>query len=141
MQTTHELSFGQLISEINNKIRLFTHKEAKNQNLTPIQWQVLNFIEQHGGNLTQYKLAQLMNRDLGQLTRLLNNLEKQNLIRKAVDKNDKRMRHIMLTNQAKEKISPIKTAINNFHNLLKDNIDPCEYSTLINTLSKLKLCE
>lgn len=134
-QTT---SFTQLINELYQQIRSFTHNQAKEQNLTPVKWQVLNYLEQNNNTLTQYQLSKLMNRDLGQLTRLLNQLEAEKLIRKATDKKDKRMRHISLTNKAKEKISPIKASINKFYDNLKDNLLNDEYEQLVELLTKAK---
>ena len=134
-QTT---SFTQLINELYQQIRSFTHNQAKEHDLTPVKWQVLNYLEQNNNTLTQYQLSKLMNRDLGQLTRLLNQLEAEQLIRKATDKKDKRMRHISLTKKAKEKISPIKSSINNFYENLRENLLNDEYEQLVDLLTKAK---
>jgi DNA-binding MarR family transcriptional regulator len=135
---TQNTSFTQLINELYQQIRSFTYNQAKEQNLTPVKWQVLNYLEQNNNTLTQYQLSKLMNRDLGQLTRLLNQLEAEQLIRKATDKKDKRMRHISLTNKAKEKISPIKVSINKFYDNLKENLLNDEYDQLVELLTKAK---
>ena len=135
--TAHN-NLNNLINSLHNNIRLYTHKEVKDHNLTPIQWQVLNHLDNNNGNLTQFQLAKIMQRDLGQLTRLLNQLENSSLIRKAKDKKDKRMRHIMLTKTAKNKISQIRKSISEHYIKQKQNLSDQDYEKLISLLSRIK---
>ena len=128
-----------IINKLYNNIRNYTFQEAKKYDLTSIQWQVINHIDTNNGILTQLELSKLMQRDLGQLTRLLNKLEKNNLIRKATDKQDKRKKHIMLTRNAKNKIYLIREGISKHYAEQKNNLSEIEYNNLISLLSKIKL--
>ena len=128
-----------IINKLYNNIRNYTFQEAKKHDLTSLQWQVINHIDTNNGILTQLELSELMQRDLGQLTRLLNKLEKNNLIRKATDKQDKRKKHIMLTRNAKNKIYLIREGISKHYAEQKNNLSEIEYNNLISLLSKIKL--
>jgi MarR family transcriptional regulator, transcriptional regulator for hemolysin len=131
-------NLNNLINSLYNNIRLYTHKEVKDHNLTPIQWQILNHLDQNNGNLTQNQLSKIMQRDLGQLTRLLNQLESLSLIRKAKDKKDKRMRHILLTKVAKNKIVQIRECISKHYTKQKQDLSDQDYEKLLLLLSKIK---
>lgn len=132
-------NLNNIINKLYNNIRNYTFQEAKKYDLTSIQWQVINHLDNHKGILTQLELSKLMQRDLGQLTRLLNQLEKKSLIRKATDKQDKRKKHIMLTRNAKNKISLIREGISKHYTEQKDDLSDPEYNNLISLLSKIKL--
>jgi len=127
----------EIINNLYQSSRIFIHQQVKHHNLTPTQWQVLHHLDQNNGNLTQFQLSQLMKRDLGQLTRLLNKMESESLIRKAIDKKDKRMKHIMLTKYARNKINPIKNEITDFYNKQQQQFTTDEYTNLQNMLTKV----
>ena len=52
MKPNQTTSFTQLINELYQQIRSFTHNQAKEHDLTPVKWQVLNYLEQNNNSLT-----------------------------------------------------------------------------------------
>ena len=81
--------------------------------ITPEQWGVLSRLWEIEG-LNQRALSEKVDKDRANITRILNILEKNHLIRRLPDPNDKRSQRIHLTKAGRalqEKITPI---VNNF---------------------------
>jgi len=77
--------------------RIFLHK-IKNIGLTPNQYTALRWIHtDKKGNLTQSRLAELMNTDANNISALVTRMEKLNLIKRISDLNDKRLNKIKPT--------------------------------------------
>lgn len=75
-------------------------------NLTPEQWSVLAVLWENDGCSQQF-LANETYRDKPSITRLIDNLEKENLVKRMPDSNDRRMNNIYITQEGikiKEKV-------------------------------------
>lgn len=70
-------------------------------NLTIEQWSVLYHLWK-GDGISQQELCNATFRDKPSITRLVDNLEKLNLVKRSASKNDRRMNMIMLTPEARE---------------------------------------
>ncbi|MEE9464963.1 MAG: MarR family transcriptional regulator [Candidatus Neomarinimicrobiota bacterium] len=78
-------------------------------NITPQQWSALNRLWQRDG-ISQAELAKLTFKDDPFTTRLVDVLERKNLVRRVSDKNDRRINRLFLTDEGKafkEKIYPV----------------------------------
>ena len=99
-------SFGFIVVKtgrlIENRLKLNFEKEKIE--ITPQQWAVLTYLWNEDG-ISQQKLADSFSKDKTSMTRLLNNMEKGDLIERKQDANDKRTKNIFLT----YKNSTIKT--------------------------------
>jgi outer membrane protein TolC/predicted transcriptional regulator len=82
-----------------NRALLFNFKR-NGISLTKEQWTILSTLWQKDGCTQQY-LANKTYRDKTGTTRIINNLEKQNLVERHLEKNDKRLKLIFLTPQGK----------------------------------------
>ena len=83
---------------IENKLKADFEKE--NIDVTPQQWSVLTYLWNEDG-ISQQNLADAFSKDKTSMTRLLNNMEKNELISRKQDENDKRNKKIFLTFKSK----------------------------------------
>lgn len=95
-------SFGFVLVKIGRLIenRLKTNFEKEGINVTPQQWSALTHLWNEDG-ISQQKLADAFSKDKTSITRLLNNMEKNELIIRKQDINDKRNKMVFLTYKAK----------------------------------------
>jgi len=70
-------------------------------NITPEQFSVLTILWYKDG-ISQQEIANLLNRDKTTLTRLINNMEKRNLVVRVPNRTDKRIRYIYLTHRGRK---------------------------------------
>jgi DNA-binding MarR family transcriptional regulator len=83
--------------------------------LTQMEWHILGKLQCRGPRMTQQALAEALFMDPAQLTRLLRQLEDKGLIRKEMDQNDRRIRHIVLVeenNQVIEQMLQVHAKLN-----------------------------
>lgn len=96
---------GELYSFITGKAstaiarRLQKKFNASNVNLTIEQWSVLYHLWKEDG-ISQQELCNATFRDKPSITRLVDNLEKLNLVKRVADEKDRRINKIFLTRQA-----------------------------------------
>jgi DNA-binding MarR family transcriptional regulator len=83
---------------IENKLK--TDFERENIDVTPQQWSVLTYLWNEDG-ISQQNLADAFSKDKTSMTRLLNNMEKNDLIVRKQDEQDKRNKKIYLTFKSK----------------------------------------
>lgn len=95
-------SFGFIVVKTARLIenRLKTNFEKENIKITPQQWSVLTYLWNEDG-ISQQKLANAFSKDKTSMTRLLNNMEKNDLIVRQHDVKDKRNKLVNLTFRSK----------------------------------------
>lgn len=93
-----EVVFGMLSGQTTTAInrRLYRDFRTAEMNLTPEQFTILLSLFYKDG-ITQQELAQSTFKDKTGITRLLDNLQKQDLVQRKVDEQDKRINKIFLT--------------------------------------------
>ena len=90
---------GKVSAAINRKLhRSF---RAHNIEITPEQWTVLIFLWKKDG-VTQQELCNATFKDKPSMTRLINNMERQHLVVRISDKNDRRTNLVSVTRSGKE---------------------------------------
>ena len=80
------------------KRHMHEHIEQLNLNITPMHLRVLKIINKKQ-SCTAIDIAQFLNRDKAQVTRLLNELIKQSLIEKVPNPEDKRSQRLLVTSE------------------------------------------
>ena len=85
---------GKVSAAINRK--LYRNFREYNLDITPEQWTVLLFLWEKEG-VTQQELCHVTFKDKPSMTRLINNVEKQNLVKRTACDTDKRINLIYLT--------------------------------------------
>jgi len=99
------------ITKTSNILKLRLHRAFKEHgvNITPEQWAVLNILWKEDGR-TQKEIAEKVFKDASNLTRMLDLLEKEDLIERRRHENDRRSYRIFLTKKGKDikkKLIPI----------------------------------
>ncbi len=90
---------GKVSAAINRK--LLRNFKASGLDITPEQWTVLLYLWEKEG-VTQQTLCNATYKDKPSMTRLIDNMEKQHLVVRISDKNDRRNKLIHLTKTGKD---------------------------------------
>jgi len=106
-------------------------------NVTPEQYLVLDILWEKQ-SLSQQNIADLIQKDKNSVTKIIDSLEKKNLVNRVVDTKDRRINKIELTDEglALEKITT-KVAIDFMNDTVKD-IDNQDLDKLVEVMRKLK---
>jgi len=96
-------SIGYLVGRLSRAIikRLSKKFQDAGIDVSYEQWSILVHLYRQDGQ-TQQSLARTVVKDKAAITRLLNGLEKKNIVLRIPDRNDKRSNLVYLTNKAKE---------------------------------------
>jgi DNA-binding MarR family transcriptional regulator len=130
-------SFGFVIVKTGRLIenRLRYNFENENIPITPQQWSVLTYLWNKDG-IPQQKIANVFSKDKTSMTRLLNNMEKNNFIIRKQGVKDKRNKNIFLTEKSKRlKEKSIKVAEETLAEII-DGIDSQDLKMSKQTLKK-----
>lgn len=126
-----EESFGRILGVAHTSMFRHLSKLMKDQNLpiTPEQFSVLSHLWQKDG-LQQTELALCTNRNRANVTRILDILERENIVERRDDVNDRRVFRIYLTDKGKTlREATVKCAEQSIKDslmgLTKDEIDTC----------------
>jgi DNA-binding MarR family transcriptional regulator len=89
---------------------LLTHFKNNNISLSKEQWTILSVLWQEDG-CSQQTLAEKTYKDKPGITRLVDNLEKENLVERRPDSKDRRLNLIFLTSQGKAIENDVMTVV------------------------------
>ena len=106
-------------------------------NVTPEQYLVLDILWERQ-SLSQQNIADIIQKDKNSVTKIIDSLEKKNLVNRVVDKKDRRINKIELTQEglALEKITT-EVAINFMNDTIK-GIDNQDLDKFVKVMLKLK---
>lgn len=107
------LNLEELIAILNAKLSAAVNKELNRKfkssglEITTEQWTILSCLAENNKLMTQQMLSDATGKDKASITRLLDSLEKNNLVSRSGNKEDRRVKIIHLTEKAKriEKIT------------------------------------
>lgn len=99
MSTSWEESFGYCTVQTGRNITRFLTLCLKNHDITPEQWTVIKRLADQDG-ISQKELSRNVDKDQATLTRILDILERKELIQKQMNKEDRRSFLIYLTDRA-----------------------------------------
>ena len=134
-----ENSFGRILGVAHTSLFRHLSKLMKEENLpiTPEQFSVLSHLWQKDG-LQQTELALCTNRNRANVTRVLDILERENIVERRDDINDRRVFRIYLTDKGKSlKEATAKCAEQSINDSLKGLTEE-EINTCIKVLLKIK---
>ena len=127
------------VNILNSRIKkcFFDKLQENGINITPEQYLVLDILWEKQ-SLSQQNIADIIQKDKNSVTKIIDSLEKKNLVRRVTDKNDRRINKIELTDEAfaLEKITT-EVAINFMNDVVKD-IDTKDLDTFVNVMRQLK---
>lgn len=107
-----------------------------NYDLTFEQMMVLHILDDYEG-LNLGDVADKADRERTTISRMVDGLEKRNLVIRVPDKIDKRQKLLYLTNFGKERIAQMDPLQKEFHRLIYRDIDEKEIENCIKTLTKI----
>lgn len=87
--------------------------------------------------INQQELAALVYKDKSNLSYLLNNMEKRNLIKRISDEGDKRNKLVVLTDEGKAKSELIQKIVDSVYVKIEKNIDVPRMERCVNYLREL----
>ena len=116
-----------MISKVLSKWKKGLLRNFSTYDITTEQWSLLTRLWQKYG-ISQTQLAQRTSKDLPTITRILNKLEKKELVKRKSDPNDLRTSLIFLTEKGKdleEKLNPIVEKLSNkgLENIKQEDIE------------------
>ena len=102
-------------------IKYFAQELSRNDiNLTPEQYLVMDILWD-AETLSQQAIADIIQKDKNSVTKFIDSLEKKGLVRRVVNKKDRRINDIIVTEEGmKLKGKTTEAAINMMRNVLKD---------------------
>lgn len=126
---------GKTMKMIDNHIQDLFYEQ--NISLTKTQWILLKKLHEKDG-VPQQELAFLTGRDKTSLTRLVNTMEKKNLVARIPSKLDKRINHIFLTKNGESLFKESLPIIEKFVTALQENISQEEINSTIAVIKKVQ---
>ena len=127
-------SIGKTVQSIKNLI--FREFKANNFNITPEQWAVMSYLHKEDG-LYQKQIADFLFKDKPTVTRILDILEKRNLVIRISDEKDRRKFKIYLTQDGKDTVTKLVPIAKEVQLKIKENIKQEELETLKTILNKI----
>lgn len=129
------------IKDLNHSIvRYCCEIGASKENMpTPAQMQILHYISsQKGKKVYQRDLAVALSLRRATLSEILKTMERNKLISRVPDKNDTRIKEIIISEKAKEKFNIVKSTLNQAEKTVTKNIDPQDLNTFFLVISKME---
>lgn len=127
------------VNILNSRIKkcFFDKLQENGINITPEQFLVLDILWDKQP-MSQQNIADLIQKDKNSVTKIIDSLEKKNLVKRIVDKNDRRINQIELTEEAiaLEKITT-KVAVDFMNDAVK-GIDSQDLDSFVNVMRQLK---
>lgn len=127
------------VNILNSRIKkcFFDKLQENGINITPEQYLVMDILWEKP-SISQQNIADIIQKDKNSVTKIIDSLEKKNLVIRVVDKNDRRINKIELTEEgsALEKITT-EVAINFMNDVVK-NIDTKDLDTFVNVMRQIK---
>lgn len=125
---------GKTLQSIKNL--MFRRFKSQNLNITPEQWAVMSYLHKEDG-LYQKQISDFLYKDKPTVTRILDILEKRNLIIRISDENDRRKFKIYLTQDGKDTVKKLSPLAKEVQLKLRENISTEELETLNIILNKI----
>ena len=112
--------------------------QKNNIQVTKEQWVVLKILHEDNNGLIQNDLACITGRNKASLTRLINVMEKNNLVARIPSKTDARKNLIFITKNGKQLFLKMKPLMLQSINNLQQGISPEEKEIFINVMRKIQ---
>jgi DNA-binding MarR family transcriptional regulator len=105
--------------------------------ITKEQWVLLRILSHHNG-VSQNEVACISNRDKTSMTRLVNTMEKKNLIARIPSGEDKRINLLYLTTQGEKLLEDTNSLVEGLMSEIKEGLTQEEIYTIISGLKKIQ---
>ena len=120
--------------------RMYNQQAIRHDMTMSMGFVLLNINSQEGTPAT--KIAPMMGLEARSLTRLLKTMEEKGWIRRASDKNDKRLARVFLTSEGKRRKEKAKETVIRFNNMVREHISQKKLNEVFEILQDItKLVE
>lgn len=129
-------NIGFFISRTQSQIRKLFLPKLRPYGITPEQWVLFATLSEDEG-ISVTDLSSVSFKDKPYTTRLIDNLEEQDLIRREENQNDKRSSLIFLTEKGKKLREEVVTMVQEFHHWMIEPLSEKEVQELKHLLNKV----
>ncbi len=129
-------NIGFFISRTQSQIRKLFLPKLRPYGITPEQWVLFATLSEEEG-ISVTDLSSVSFKDKPYTTRLIDNLEEQDLIRREENQNDKRSSLIFLTEKGKKLREEVVTMVQEFHHWMIEPLSEKEVQELKHLLNKV----
>ena len=128
------------IKNLNHTIMRYCSKQCNiKENLpTPAQMQILHFIGSKKEKVYQRDIAKALGLRRATLSEILKTMERNELISKVADKNDTRIKEIILSEKAKQKFISAKKSLEKTEETIIQDIDSKDLEIFFKVINKMK---
>lgn len=127
------------VNILNSRIKkcFFDKLQENGINITPEQYLVLDILWEKQ-SLSQQNIADIIQKDKNSVTKIIDSLEKKNLVKRVVDKHDRRINKIELTDEAVALEKTTTDVAIKFMNDVVEGIDKQELDNFVKVMLQMK---
>lgn len=138
MMISRKSSMNRYISVIHRKFQNFLNKELEACNINSSEFMYLTALDNHG-EMTLTEISDVLCMDNAQTTRIIQKLRDRGLVNKVRNKEDRREFKVELTENGKNTIPVIKSALMRWNNLITKGMSKEEVEELTEKLRGITL--
>jgi len=135
--TRHYNTFTHLLYQAAHAWRLAVDRHLKHSGLSMSSWMAIGLIASETRPYTQTELAQLLGLEDASMVPLIDRLVKQELLSRVQPPEDRRKRHLVLTEKGNQAFALVKNEADALRAELLSDIDPQELATTERVLQQL----
>ncbi|MFC9448594.1 MarR family winged helix-turn-helix transcriptional regulator [Bacillus cereus] len=131
----HDL-LGYLVHRTDVKMSNYFTKRLKPYGVTPEQWGIISVLSSQRGT-TQKELAEAIDKDQTTVVRMIQSMERKEIVKKALNDQDRRSHNLFLTEKGDELKKTILPVVQDAHNFVTSKLSEEEIEQLKTFLNKL----
>jgi len=135
--TLHYKTFTHLLYQTAHAWRLAVDRHLKHSGLSMSSWMAIGLIASETQPLTQTELAQMLGLEDASMVPLIDRLVKQELLTRVQPPEDRRKRHLVLTEKGNQAFALVKNEADALRASLLGDIDPQALATTEQVLQQL----
>jgi len=135
--TLHYKTFTHLLYQTAHAWRLAVDRHLKHSGLSMSSWMAIGLIASETRPLTQTELAQMLGLEDASMVPLIDRLVKQELLTRVQPLEDRRKRHLVLTEKGNQAFALVKSKADALRADLLSDIDPQALATTEQVLQQL----
>jgi len=135
--TLHYKTFTHLLYQTAHAWRLAVDRHLKHSGLSMSSWMAIGLIASETRPLTQTELAQMLGLEDASMVPLIDRLVKQELLTRVQPPEDRRKRHLVLTEKGNQAFALVKSKADALRADLLSDIDPQALATTEQVLQQL----
>ncbi|MBN3859273.1 MarR family transcriptional regulator [Neisseriaceae bacterium PsAf] len=124
-----DFRFPNLVALVSRTWRKTLDNRLQDYNLTEATWLPLVYLARLDGPIRQKELASMLSLDDSSVVRILNNLEKLNLIKRTIEEKDRRAKAIIITNKGREITTTLENISKSLEHEIRKNLNPEDFET------------